>query len=86
LSDSASVSPDLPELRLLAQLAGLRPASLAAAVNDPDHFSNHISAAEMERFLGAQTRVLRLTARMDRILTAASDKNLEARGLLKNGR
>ena len=62
--DSPPFSPDEPELRLLAQLAGLKPGALAAALNDPDHFNTHVSSEEMGRFAAAESRVIALITRI----------------------
>jgi hypothetical protein len=43
-------SPDLPELRLLAQIAGVAPARMAAAFSDPAHFAEHMTIDEINRF------------------------------------
>jgi hypothetical protein len=69
LSDSAPINPDEPELRLLAQLAGLKPSAIAAAVNNPEHFNKHVSAEEMARFAAASTRVIALISRISTHLT-----------------
>jgi hypothetical protein len=63
------ISPDEPELRLLAQLAGLKPSAIAAALNNPEHFNKHVNAEEMARFAGAESRVIALISRISTHLT-----------------
>jgi hypothetical protein len=62
-------SPDLPELRLLAQLAGLKPNALAAALNNPEHFNKHVDSEELARFTQAESRVIALISRISTHLT-----------------
>jgi hypothetical protein len=68
VTDSTSYSPDLPELRLLAQLAGVKPSALAAALNNPEHFSAHITTAQVSRYLSGVTRLSALTVRIHTLL------------------
>jgi hypothetical protein len=84
LSDSTSFSPDLPELRLLCQLAGIKPSAMAAALNNPEHFNKHVNAEELTRYAGAGLRVIALITRISTHLTpyidAHADKILKAKG------
>lgn len=77
-------SPDLPELRLLAQLAGLKPSAVAAALNNPEHFNKHVSSEEMARFANAESRVIALITRINAHLTpyinAHTDRINKAKG------
>ena len=50
MTDLATFSPDLPELRLLAQFVGIAPSRLAAAFSDPAHLFEHITLDELQRF------------------------------------
>jgi hypothetical protein len=74
LTKEPAFSPDLPELRLLAQLAGLRPSAFAAALNNSEHFSEHISADELSRYLASQDRLLALVTRIGNVLFAELDR------------
>ena len=87
------ISPDSPEFRLLCQLAGLKPSAFAAALNNPEHFSKHITADELSRYyLGGVKRICGLILRIQAILDAELDrtlttkpelaKKLKSRGLL----
>jgi len=58
MSEPTPLSPDAPELRLLAQLGGVAPSRMADAYNDPDHFLEHMTLAEMKRLQGAYERLL----------------------------
>ena len=69
MSDSRPFSPDLPELRLLCQLAGIKPSSIAAALNNPEFFNKHVNSEELERFAAAESRLLALIDRINTHLT-----------------
>jgi hypothetical protein len=96
LSDSSSISPDQPELRLLAQLAGVKASALADAHNDPIHFSKHLRGDDFQRYLEATARLTKLIGRMQNIENAEADRvirsnpalraKLKAKGLLTNAR
>lgn len=80
MSDSVAISPDLPELRLICQLAGIKPSSLAAALNNSENFSAHLSADELSRYLAAVTRLYSFTTRIQAILEAEVTRKLNAKG------
>jgi hypothetical protein len=80
LTDSSHIAPDLPEFRLLAQVAGIKPSALAAALNNPEHFSKHISAEELSRFLASMTRAMELIGRISTILKVEADRTLATKG------
>jgi hypothetical protein len=62
MTDTSPLSPDLPELRLICQLAGIRPDRFAKALNDPQ--GKHCSVEELVRYLDAAERVLGLVRRI----------------------
>ena len=76
------ITADLPELRLLAQLAGIAPSRMAAAFNDPEHFFKHMTLDELnalkasvDRFAAVQDQLLAA------VLIAAANINIkELRG------
>jgi hypothetical protein len=72
-----AISPDLPELRLLAQLAAVKPSALAAALNNPEHFSEHLPAEELSRYLAGMTRLIALLSRINAILDGALANTLK---------
>ena len=57
MTDSSGFSPDLPELRLIAQLAGIAPSRLAAAFNSPEHFMDFITQEQLDRFSKSLNRL-----------------------------
>jgi hypothetical protein len=62
LSDSDRISaepfsPDAPEVRFIAQLAGIAPSRLAAFVNDPKHARQHMTPDEGKRLMDAFGRL-----------------------------
>ena len=65
-------SPDLPELRLIAQLAGIAPSRLAAAFNDPAHLMEHLTRDELKQFQAACFRLGEVQSRMMQALDAAA--------------
>lgn len=67
---------DAPELRLVAQLAGVAPARVVAAYNDPDTFLFHLTAEEVQRLGAAMdclTGLLRHMAATAAIVSARLD-------------
>jgi hypothetical protein len=81
------ISPDLPELRLLAQLASIKPSALAAALNNPECFSKHISNEELQGFLASMTRASRLIVRITAIIVGEANRAHRAhRALTSKGR
>jgi hypothetical protein len=70
------ISPDQPELRLLAQLAGCAPSKLAAAFNNPEHLFKHVTLEQLARLKESCDRLAALmvlmTARADVALAAYS--------------
>ena len=64
MSDSSRFAPDLPELRIIAQFAGIAPSRLAAAFNNPEHFLDHITPDELDRFKDSCDRLSALQVRM----------------------
>lgn len=73
------ISPDQPELQAFALLAGVEPWKMAMAINDPDHFFDHLTLEEIARFkVGCDAiEVLRV-----RILAAMDQYLAFARGVL----
>jgi hypothetical protein len=59
-----ALSPDSPELRAIAQLAGVAPSRLARAYNDPEHILEHFTIEEMKRLQVAYERLLALIAEL----------------------
>lgn len=84
LSDSAAFSPDLPELRLVCQLAGIKPSALVAALNNPEHFSKHLSTDDLAKYLSGVDRLMKLTTRINTILTTELNRAVKEKGRLKN--
>lgn len=80
MADSAPINPDQPELRLLAQLSGLKPRALAGAANNPEHFGEHINAEQLGRYLANVKRLLELTARIAEAIDITLKKTLKAKG------
>lgn len=72
---ATNFSPDLPELRLLAQVAGVAPSRMAAAFSDPEHFTNHMTVEEINRFKEGCDRLFAVQADM----TAALNVYLQSR-------
>ena len=76
------ISPDQPEFRMLAQLAGCPPSKLAAAFNNPEHLFEHVTLEQLERFTAACARLtalsLELTARIDLVPALHAKKLKEA--------
>jgi len=64
------VSPDDPELRMLAQLAGIAPARLAAALNDVEHIRDHMTVDEGQRLIDAMGKLLPLVSRINAAIAA----------------
>jgi hypothetical protein len=54
------ISPDIPALRLMAQLAGIAPSHLAAAFSDPERFTQHMTREEFDRLREAIQRLVTL--------------------------
>ena len=73
---SEAISPDMPELRLWAQLVGIAPSRLAAAFNDPLRLHEHITFDEMNMIAGTAGRLAALQARM----LAALELFMKAKG------
>lgn len=63
---------DTPELRLIAQLAGIAPSRLAAALNNPEHLYQHLTLDELKRFEESCIRLSGVQARMIEALSAAA--------------
>lgn len=74
-----AISPDLAELRLLAQLSGIAPSRLAAAVNNPEFFSKHLSVEELGRYVSSVTRLLILTKRIGEVIDTVLDASIKAK-------
>jgi hypothetical protein len=49
--------PDQPELQALAQLSGVAPSKMAAAFDDIEHFSNHMTQEDIDRLRDAIERL-----------------------------
>ncbi len=64
------LSPDLPELRLLAQLAGVKPSALAAGFSAPENLLQYVGLEELARLKDACDRL----AAVMWIMTAAAEK------------
>lgn len=47
------ISADSPALRSLAKSARIKPATLARALNDPDHFLKYLTPPEIRRVIQA---------------------------------
>lgn len=77
MSTSSPLSPDLPELRLVCQLAGLKPSAMTAALNSPEHFSRFVSAEELLRYLKGVERLMALISRIDLVLGTELERTLK---------
>ena len=64
MADLPALSPDLPELRIIAQFAGIAPSRLAAAFNNPEHFLDHMTPDELDRFKDSCDRLNAIQVRM----------------------
>ena len=79
MADLSPLSPDLPELRLVAQLAGVRPDRLAAALNDPTHWLDLFTADECFRVADGYTRLNNFNIRVHAALDVAETTILKDR-------
>ena len=79
MSADEPVSADLPELRLVAQLAGIAPSKLAAGLNDPEHILDHLAPDEFYRCADGLRRFLAFERRMDAALDTALTHITKAR-------
>jgi hypothetical protein len=61
---SGPVSVDDNDLRVLAQLAGIAPARLAAACNDPERVPQHMTRDEVVRLRDAMWRLVEVANRL----------------------
>jgi hypothetical protein len=76
-------SPDMAELRLLAELANIPAGRMAAGFNDPEHLFNHISLYELALLKQGCDRIAELSqdlASACDIYTKAAKEMLEASG------
>jgi len=74
-------SPDLPELRLLAQFAGIEPSQMAAAFSVPELLFEHITLAELNRLTEVCVRIGVLSGQLaaaSSIATATLEETMQA--------
>lgn len=62
---------DAPELRLIAQLAGVAPSRLAAGLNNPERILDHLSSTECFRIADAFKGLVDFEVRMNTALDVA---------------
>jgi hypothetical protein len=69
MTDQPTFSADQPELRALAQMAGVDPSKMAAGFNEPEKLFDYISLAQLARLKTSADRLgalsLQLVAAMD---------------------
>jgi hypothetical protein len=61
---SDDFSPDLPELKIMAMLAGVQPVAMAAAFNEPERMFERITLDELNRLREAFVRCALLGERL----------------------
>ena len=64
MTDLATISPDLPELRVLARAAGVAPSRMADAFNEPERMLEHITLEELARLKAMCDRMVVLMVQM----------------------
>jgi hypothetical protein len=72
-------------LRLLAQLAGVKPSAIAAALNNPEYLDAHLTSEQLARFADAESRLVDFITRTNTYLTphidAVTEKIRKKKGL-----
>lgn len=74
MSDERKFSAGAPEVRALAQMAGIKPARLAAFVNDVWHARDNITPAEAQRLMDGFGRFLLLVGRINTAIKLAKEQ------------
>jgi hypothetical protein len=86
LSVSTPISPDAPELRLIAQLASIKPSQLAAALNNPEHWRDHIAREQTFQIGEAFAKLRALSVRFGDAAELVQKLNDQKARSLRNGR